>query len=68
MDISCPVDESFDPLSPGYLADPYAVLASLPDGEQPIFFAPAIGYYVLTSSGAATGPRLAGAAPPRRTR
>jgi len=48
MDISCPVDESFDPLSPGYLADPYAVLASLPHGEQPVFFAPAIGYYVLT--------------------
>ena len=47
-DITCPVDESFDPLSPGYLADPYAVLASLPHGEQPVFFAPAIGYYVLT--------------------
>jgi cytochrome P450 len=47
-DISCPVDESFDPLSPGYLADPYAVLAGLPHGEQPVFFAPAIGYYVLT--------------------
>jgi cytochrome P450 len=46
--ISCPVDESFDPLSPGYLADPYAVLASLPHREQPLFFAPAIGYYVLT--------------------
>ena len=46
--IGIPVDESFDPLSPGYLADPYAVLASLPPGEQPLFFAPAIGYYVLT--------------------
>src|ERR1700759_4790239 len=46
--VSCPVDESFDPLSPGYLADPYAILAALPHREQPIFFAPAIGYYVLT--------------------
>ena len=48
LDPICPVDESFDPLSPVYLADPYAVLASLPSGEQPLFFAPAIGYYVLT--------------------
>src|SRR5580693_8175623 len=44
----CPVDESFDPLSPGFLADPYAALAALPRDEQPIFFAPSIGYYVLT--------------------
>lgn len=45
---SCPVDESFDPLSPTYLADPYTVLATLPHNEQPIFYAPVIGYYVLT--------------------
>ena len=44
----CPVDESFDPLSPGFLADPYAAMAALPRQEQPIFFAPSIGYYVLT--------------------
>ena len=44
----CPVDEGFDPLSTGFLADPYAVLASLPAEEMPIFFAPSIGYYVLT--------------------
>ena len=44
----CPVDETFDPLSPEYLADPYAVLATLPYGEQPVFYAPAIDYYVLT--------------------
>jgi cytochrome P450 len=44
----CPVDESFDPLSPDFLADPYPVLAALPREEQPIFFAPSIGYYVLT--------------------
>jgi cytochrome P450 len=44
----CPVDERFDPLSDDFLADPYAVLARLPAGETPIFFAPSIGYYVLT--------------------
>jgi hypothetical protein len=44
----CPVDESFDPLSPDFLADLYAVMAALPREEQPIFFAPSIGYYVLT--------------------
>ena len=44
----CPVDESFDPLSPGFLTDPYAAMAALPRQEQPIFFAPSIGYYVLT--------------------
>jgi cytochrome P450 len=46
--VSCPVDESFDPLSPEYLADPYAVLATLPHREQPVFFATEIGYFVLT--------------------
>jgi cytochrome P450 len=44
----CPVHESFDPLSPEYLADPYAVLASLPLEEGPVFYAPSIGYYVVT--------------------
>jgi cytochrome P450 len=44
----CPVDESFDPLSPGYLADPYAVLAELPGDGAPVFYAPSIGYYVVT--------------------
>jgi cytochrome P450 len=46
--LSCPVDETFDPLSAAYLADPYAILAALPDRAQPMFYAPAIGYYVLT--------------------
>src|ERR1700683_1035957 len=41
----CPVDESFDPLSPEYLADPYAVLAKLPGDGAPVFYAPSIGYY-----------------------
>ncbi len=46
---SCPVDESFDPLSPDYLADPYAIMAGMPPGsDRPVFFAPSIGYYVLT--------------------
>ena len=44
----CPVNESFDPLSADFLADPYAVLAALPRPEQPVFFAPSIGYYILT--------------------
>jgi cytochrome P450 len=45
---ACPVNGSFDPLAADFLADPYAVLAALPREEQPIFFAPSIGYYVLT--------------------
>ena len=45
----CPVAESFDPLSPEFLADPFAVLAALPPAaRQPVFYAPSIGYYVLT--------------------
>jgi cytochrome P450 len=44
----CPVQESFDPLSASYLADPYAVLAGLPPTAAPVFFAPSIGYYVVT--------------------
>ncbi|MGD0700560.1 MAG: cytochrome P450 [Trebonia sp.] len=44
----CPVNESFDPLSAEFLADPYTVMAALPREERPIFFAPSIGYYVLT--------------------
>src|SRR5215470_14408701 len=44
----CPVDESFDPLSPEFLADPYAVMAGLPRAHKPVFYAPSIGYYVVT--------------------
>jgi cytochrome P450 len=45
----CPVDDAFDPLSASFLADPYAVLAALPSPHvRPIFFAPSIGYYVVT--------------------
>jgi cytochrome P450 len=45
----CPVDESFDPLSPEFLADPYVVMARRPGGGAPVFYAPSIGYYVVTS-------------------
>jgi cytochrome P450 len=41
----CPVDESFDPLAPEFLADPFAVMAR---AEAPIFFAPSIGYYIVS--------------------
>ena len=45
----CPVDESFDPLSPEFLADSYTALARRPGQGSPVFFAPSIGYYVVTS-------------------
>ena len=44
---ACPVHADFDPLSPTFLADPFAVLASLPC-ETPVFYAPSIDYYVVT--------------------
>ena len=43
---ACPVHAAFDPLSPTFLADPFAVLASLPH-ETPVFYAPSIDYYVV---------------------
>jgi cytochrome P450 len=45
---ACPVHADFDPLSEEFLADPYAVMASLPLAETPVFYAPAIDYYVVT--------------------
>lgn len=45
---ACPADDSFDPLSPEFLSDPHAVLASLPPRGIPVFFAPSICYYVIT--------------------
>jgi cytochrome P450 len=44
---ACPVHVDFDPLSPTFLADPFAALASLPR-ETPVFYAPSIDYYVVT--------------------
>src|SRR5437899_2220016 len=43
----CPVHADFDPLSPIFLADPFAVLASL-SADAPVFYAPSIDYYVVT--------------------
>jgi hypothetical protein len=40
---ACPVHADFDPLSRAHLADP---LAALPD--EPVFYAPALDYYVVT--------------------
>lgn len=40
----CPVIEAFDPLAPDFLADPYVHMDALP----PVFYAPSIGYYVVT--------------------
>src|SRR4051794_11259353 len=43
----CPVHAGFDPLTPAFLADPMAALASLP-ADEPVFYAPAIDYFVVT--------------------
>jgi cytochrome P450 len=45
---ACPVHPGFDPLSDEFLADPYAVMASLALAETPVFYAPSIDYYVVT--------------------
>ncbi len=42
-----PIRESWDPLSPEYLADPYAISRQLRE-ETPIFYAPKLDYYVIT--------------------
>jgi cytochrome P450 len=44
----CPVDESFDPLAPEFLADPYAAMSALRLDGTPVFYAPSIDYYVIT--------------------
>lgn len=44
---ACPVHGNFDPLSPAFLSDPFAVLGSLPR-ETAVFYAPSIDYYVVT--------------------
>src|SRR5258705_8590822 len=43
----CPVRADFDPLSPVFLSDPFAVLHSIPS-EMSVFYAPSIDYYVVT--------------------
>jgi len=47
MTTECPVNAGFDPLSPAFLADPFAVLSSLPR-NVPVFYALSIDYYVVT--------------------
>jgi cytochrome P450 len=44
----CPVHPEFDPLSDEFLADPYAVMATLPLAEEPVFYAPSLDYYVVS--------------------
>ena len=43
----CPVNGEFTPFGDGYLDDPYPVLAGL-QAETPVFYAPRVGYLVLT--------------------
>ena len=43
----CPSVSRFDPLSPLFLTDPFAVFNSLPS-DTPVFYAPSIDYYVVT--------------------
>ena len=45
--MGCPVHEAFDPLSEEFLADPYAVMATLPR-DEPVFYAPTLDYHVVT--------------------
>jgi cytochrome P450 len=44
----CPVESDFDPLCAEFLADPFAVMASLRLAERSVFYAPTIDYYVIT--------------------
>jgi cytochrome P450 len=43
----CPVVPGFDPLGPDYVRDPYAYMAGYRE-QQPVFFAPELGFYVVT--------------------
>jgi hypothetical protein len=44
---ACRAHAGFHPLSPTFLADPFAVMRSVPR-EAPVFYAPSINYYVIT--------------------
>jgi hypothetical protein len=48
---SCPVHPNFDPLATEFLADPFAVMASLPR-DIPVFYAPG---YTFSPTAIATG-------------
>lgn len=43
----CPVNHSFSPFTPEYMADPYAELGRLRN-ETPVFYSEELGYLVLT--------------------
>jgi hypothetical protein len=43
----CPIAHDFDPLSPGYLHNPYPTLARL-NRDAPIWYAPVLGRWVIT--------------------
>ena len=45
--LGCPVRHDFDPLSEGYLADPYAVAAAVRT-ETPVFYAEPLDMWVVT--------------------
>lgn len=44
---TCPVEHSFDPFDPAYLADPYPQFA-LARTAEPVFYAPQLDMYVVT--------------------
>jgi cytochrome P450 len=46
-DAGQPVDPHFDPLDPGYLADPYPYYARF-RREAPVFYAPKIDFWVVS--------------------
>jgi cytochrome P450 len=45
--IACPVEHTFDPFDPAYLADPYPQFARVRRAE-PVFYAPQLDMYVVT--------------------
>jgi len=45
MNSKCPIHADFDPLSAEFLTDPFPIMAA---NDDPIFYAPAIDYYVVT--------------------
>src|SRR4051794_36014473 len=44
----CSVDAGVESLGAGFLAAPFAVMATLPLAEEPVFYAPALEYYVVS--------------------
>ena len=44
----CPVHETFDPPGAAFSRGPFAVMDELPLEETPGFYAPSLGYHVVT--------------------